>query len=517
MDRFRHQEHIAARTLDRIDEGFMVLNNKFVVIYMNRAVERLLHCRREDIIGRDIRFLCPRVRNSPLEEICRQALRLQRPVHTEVSVPGDGRRYHLHCDPDGEFLYVRSQDVTAWRLHELTAAAERRWFTLVVGDAPLEELARTIIDELLAVVQFGGASILGVGRDHLEPVANSDRLAPLYGDPEFLRLDSVRCPAAMAAYEARPVTLLDVERETRWTAFRKVAHAAGFRSCCVQPVIGPQGGVTGLVVLCLDYPIADPTPYLGVAGAAARIWSAALQRRSRANYLRLLNAADHRMFMMGSHELRNGLAAIQSALDLLAHRSERAEVLAAGDVMRVTDRARRSLGHLMNLFESTLHSAAATAGDDGDATAPAATDLSEVVAATVHQYQTASDSHEIRVTRSPEPVLGRWDALRLRHVLGNLLSNALKYSPPGSTIDVALGVESGQAVLTVRDEGIGIPPDDLTKIFALYHRGNNVGDRPGTGVGLTLVREVVEDYRGSVEVAPNRPRGTIVTVRLPLD
>jgi signal transduction histidine kinase len=105
----------------------------------------------------------------------------------------------------------------------------------------------------------------------------------------------------------------------------------------------------------------------------------------------------------------------------------------------------------------------------------------------------------------------------LGRVLDNLLDNAVKFSPRGGTVEVTLGCEGHQAVLTVADRGEGIPATDLPHIFERFRRGRNVEGRiPGTGIGLAGVQSIVEQHRGTISVESQVGVGTTFTIRLPL-
>jgi signal transduction histidine kinase len=95
------------------------------------------------------------------------------------------------------------------------------------------------------------------------------------------------------------------------------------------------------------------------------------------------------------------------------------------------------------------------------------------------------------------------------------MSNAVKYSNPGGRVRVRVRHESGQALLTVEDEGIGIPAADQENLFVRFFRAGNTGDIHGTGLGLALVRQVVEGHGGSVDLVSSLGEGTTVTLRLP--
>jgi signal transduction histidine kinase len=96
------------------------------------------------------------------------------------------------------------------------------------------------------------------------------------------------------------------------------------------------------------------------------------------------------------------------------------------------------------------------------------------------------------------------------------LNNAVKYSEPGATVHFSVERDGAHAVCIIRDDGIGIPLHDQQWLFNAFQRGTNVGDRPGTGLGLVLVRRSAELHRGSVRIESKVGEGTKATVRLPV-
>lgn len=101
-------------------------------------------------------------------------------------------------------------------------------------------------------------------------------------------------------------------------------------------------------------------------------------------------------------------------------------------------------------------------------------------------------------------------------VLTNLISNAIKYSPSGSTIHFHLNCQDNQAIFQIKDKGIGIPKKDQIHLFETFFRGSNVGKIPGTGLGLAIVKRCVDLHRGYIQVESEEGIGTTVTVTLPL-
>jgi signal transduction histidine kinase len=108
------------------------------------------------------------------------------------------------------------------------------------------------------------------------------------------------------------------------------------------------------------------------------------------------------------------------------------------------------------------------------------------------------------------------DERLLGHIFTNVLSNAVKYSEAGAWVQFNVVREGANVVCMIRDQGIGISDDDQTRLFTAFHRGANVGNRHGTGLGLVLVKRCVELHHGRVQIQSTVGKGTIVTVRLPV-
>jgi len=107
------------------------------------------------------------------------------------------------------------------------------------------------------------------------------------------------------------------------------------------------------------------------------------------------------------------------------------------------------------------------------------------------------------------------DERLLGHIFTNLLNNAVKYSEPDAPVCFAITCDGIDAVCSIRDQGIGISEADQRQLFKAFHRGANVGTRPGTGLGLLLVKRCAELHGGQIQVCSKIGEGTTVTVRLP--
>jgi signal transduction histidine kinase len=149
-------------------------------------------------------------------------------------------------------------------------------------------------------------------------------------------------------------------------------------------------------------------------------------------------------------------------------------------------------------------------------------DLVALVRQTVTDYSRINGGHTIELIASVPELYGVWDELRLERVLGNLLSNALKYSPPGSTVRVHVDPDdepsgASWAVVKVEDQGIGIPAAELPHVFERFFRASNaVNHHPGAGLGLAGARQIVVQHGGSMSVESTLNQGSTFTMRLPV-
>ena len=136
----------------------------------------------------------------------------------------------------------------------------------------------------------------------------------------------------------------------------------------------------------------------------------------------------------------------------------------------------------------------------------------------VADAQHANDRHQVVLISRETAIHGQWDLYRLERVVGNLVSNALRYSPDGGAITVTVDREGDErAILQVSDQGLGIPACDLPHIFERFHRGGNVAGRiAGSGIGLATVRQIVKQHGGEISVESREGEGSTFTVRLPL-
>jgi signal transduction histidine kinase len=158
-------------------------------------------------------------------------------------------------------------------------------------------------------------------------------------------------------------------------------------------------------------------------------------------------------------------------------------------------------------------------GDPNNPVLTSPVDLRRVVDGVLELGAVTADRRSIRLVvdaTDPAPIAAG-DADELDRLVGNLVGNAIKYSHPGSTVTISLRRETGQAVLAVTDEGIGIAEDEQPLLFTEFFRSADptVHAEPGTGLGLAIVARIVERHGGRVDVVSTLGRGSTFTVWLP--
>jgi PAS domain S-box-containing protein len=286
------------------------------------------------------------------------------------------------------------------------------------------------------------------------------------------------------------------------------------RSHIVVPLVA-RGVVTGAVSLGMSisgrvFTEADISLVRELAGRAA----VALDNA------RLYEAAQRAIHMRDSflslavHELRTPLAAALGNVQLLIRRGERAGLAddRSGRNLRMVE---GQLRHLANLVDMLLDVSRLEAGQLSIQRAPV--DLVALARRVIERAEGSLVTHILRYAGPTEPLRVEGDAVRLEQVLDNLLQNAAKYSPPGSTITVLAGQQQERAWFAVRDEGVGIDPTALPYLFDRSYRAPGPSTRavPGMGIGLYVVREIVAMHGGTVQVESEPGRGSTFTVWLP--
>ena len=244
--------------------------------------------------------------------------------------------------------------------------------------------------------------------------------------------------------------------------------------------------------------------------AAEAIENARLYGEARA----AVSARDE-FLSIASHELRTPLTALRLALENMRRVAAAAEAgrpPPLSHVERVLATAERQGQRLEKLVSALLDVSRIHMGRlelDVEEL-----DLSTVVAEAAAQLEDEATQAGSRIEVRGEPVTGRWDRMRLGQVVTNLLANAVKYGA-GKPVELSYGPEDGRAFLVVKDQGIGIDPSDHTHIFERFERAVSSQNYGGLGLGLFIVKRIVESHGGTIRVESTPGEGAAFRVDLP--
>jgi PAS domain S-box-containing protein len=215
-----------------------------------------------------------------------------------------------------------------------------------------------------------------------------------------------------------------------------------------------------------------------------------------------------------SHELRNPLAPLRSSLEIIRRvASSPPSAMAALEIMD------RQLSHLVRLVDDLLEVSRITRGQVELRREPVRLDAAINSAIETSESLIRAGNHRLIVSLPDEPLLLDADPVRLAQILANLLNNAAKYSDKGGLIEVAARRDGDAALVTIRDSGDGIAPEQLGKLFQIFTRGERSARRnqSGLGIGLALVRRLAEMHGGRVEATSEGiGKGSCFSVHLPL-
>jgi two-component system, sensor histidine kinase len=222
------------------------------------------------------------------------------------------------------------------------------------------------------------------------------------------------------------------------------------------------------------------------------------------------NRSKDEFLAMLAHELRNPLGAIQGAVHALG-------IIGHSDPMglRATGIIKRQVLHMARLVDDLLDVGRAVTGKI--VLKRTLVNLADCVKSSVSTIAAGNANHG-RIDLVSEPCWVNGDTVRLEQIVGNLISNALKFSQGERTVGVFVGREGSDCVVRVVDSGVGIPTEMLPKIFDLFVQAHHTIDRShgGLGIGLTLVKRLTEMHGGSIHAASDgEARGSTFTVRLP--
>jgi two-component system, OmpR family, sensor histidine kinase KdpD len=219
---------------------------------------------------------------------------------------------------------------------------------------------------------------------------------------------------------------------------------------------------------------------------------------------------------MISNDLRTPLVSIQGTLSYLQDEQARDPTTNTADATRrvLIDNAAEEAARLNRFIGNLLDMSRVEAGTLRVELAPC--DVADVIGSALERLKDELKDRPVEVTLPPDLALVPMDFVMIVKVLVHLLENAIKYSAPDTTIEVRARCESGHVEISIGDRGIGIPPDELARVFDRFYRVPRSEGEIGTGLGLAICKGIVQAHGGSIAAKNREGGGVIINVMLPL-
>jgi signal transduction histidine kinase len=393
-----------------------------------------------------------------------------------------------------------------------------RWLPAESGNENALELADH--HEVPAVSTNGGADSESRPRV-LVADDNADMrqyVARLLGDRYQVRTASDGESALSAVRQWKPDLILTDVMMPRLDGFGLLREVRGDAALRETPLImlsaraGEESRVEGMDAGADDYLVKPFSARELIARVEAHL-KMALMRREAAEVLRRDVLRKSEFLSILAHELRNPLAPIASSLELLKRLGDRDS--ASAEARNVIQ---RQLSHLIRLVDDLLDISRITRDKLELRTERIA--LDSVIRQSIEGCRPLFDEygHRLEIKFTPANIYLSADPVRLVQVFENLLNNACKYTEPGGTISVTVERENDVAIVSVRDTGMGIPPERLGEVFEMFSQVHSgVRTQGGLGIGLAVVKRLVEMHEGTVEARSKGPgHGAEFIVRLPV-
>ena len=411
-----------------------------------------------------------------------------------------------------------------WAAEEALRESEKRnVFLLALSDAlrrlvdPLEiqRLAAELLGQWLGASRVACVEVSEDGQWGIVREEYVDGVASVVGQH---RLDDYGPFVMSELRAARTVAVDDVLEDPRLTAEERDAAAAlQIGAYALSPLFKSDRPVALIVVQHVKPPRCGAAEEMELIEATRDRVGDAVDRALAEEALREADRRKDDFLAVLGHELRNPLASIQAAVNAVIATTPNER--SAGT--RPIDTIQRQVGHLSRLVEDLLD--VSRVNKDKIELRKERTDIVDVLqdALEMSRPHTERKNHRVERRIAAEPLIVSGDPMRLAQVVTNLVNNAAKFSLPGGFIEVRAEREADTVVIRVRDNGAGIAPEALPRLFELFSQGpqaaNKEGDEAGLGVGLALAKKLVDLHGGDIEArSPGVGRGSEFIVRLPL-
>jgi PAS domain S-box-containing protein len=527
------KEFFTQEILDNLSDAFYVVDRNWCFTYINHKAETCWGRNRENLLGKSIWDKFPFIKNSPEKENHYTAMTQRIPMQWESSSLGKDFWLDIRVYPvsDGG-LAVFFRDISEKKRAEdvLRLSRDKQAVMLRLSDSlrlldnpsEIHEVAARIIGEYLGVEKAFYCDVVTV--DGVEYFL-LEKLYSVKDNDIFPGLHPIDSPGLLASenYEGRNIVVCDMETDPRiGDDIRSSLRKVGLGAWISVPLIRNGRFVAGFTVHQQSARRWTPEEISLIEETTARTWAEvdrvraeAALRKSEQHALQLVseleNADRNKNDFINalSHELRNPLAAIVASLSMLDILDSNPNTKKAKQIIK------RQTEQLCHLVDDLLDLARIT--NNKIQLNLKLFDLNELILSSAYDHRTLFEEKGIELITdiSDTPVNIKSDPVRISQIVGNLLSNALKFTDKGGKTTLAITKQDSNAVIIVKDSGIGINPSFMPDLFKTFRQSDQ--NKGGLGLGLSIVKGLVELHGGSVSAESDGPqRGSTFTVRLPL-
>jgi len=511
------------------------------IVSWNAAAEQLFGYTADEAIGRPITMLIPPEQHDEETTILQRLRRGELIEHYEtVRVAKDGRRIDVSLtispirDAAGRIIGASkiARDVTERKRAERRLATQNSVTQSLAESASLDEAARKV---LRTVCEHLGWRVGALW--HVDKEKQVLRCADVYHAPE-VHVPQFEAQARQRVFQrgvglpgriwvsGRPESVPDIVGSAN-SPHASAAEAEGLHGTFGLPIM-LNGETLGVMEFFSDRVLEPEPELLEMMRTIGSQFGQFIERKRAEEALKAsvientrllasLQEGDRRkdeFLAMLAHELRNPLAPIRNAVQIFRRKG-----LPVPELQWATEVIHRQVHQMTRLVDDLLDMSRITRGKIELRKKPV--ELSEIVNSAIEVSRPLIEKwgHELTVTMPPRPVCLDADATRLTQVFMNLLNNAAKYTNRGGRIELVATLQGSQVLVSVKDDGIGIPPDMLPRIFEPFAQVERSRERSegGLGIGLTLVKRLLELHGGDIEVRSKGPgRGSEFIARLPV-
>jgi PAS domain S-box-containing protein len=475
------------RIIESINEAFIALDRNMTLTYINRRGETLLRRRREELLGRSIWESFPEAVGSTFDKQYRYALETGTDVNFTEYYPPLEAWFEVRAYPSELGIGIFFVDVTRSKLAEMRLRESEARYRGIV-ESQIDLVCRYTPDTILTFVNDAYCTFFGKTREELIGHSFLSLGIPEAESPIRQRIAEVLADPTPAVAEYSHVSADGQERWVQWVDYG---------------IVDESGRVTEIQAVGREV---TRVHELEQERLRARELEIELQKEREVIELK------ERFISIVSHEFRTPLTVILINVELLERYHAQ---MSADQVDERLESVRFQASSMVRLLDELL--LLGRAGARQIEFTPAPIDLIDTCQRLLDNIiMVDGGRHQFDIQMDEALRYVDADRRLLEHILQNLLTNAVKYSPPDTVIHFILQRHKNCLDFRVQDHGIGIPEADQAKIFQTFHRALNAQDYEGTGLGLAIARLSAEAHGGTITFSSAEGEGTTFTVRLPL-